>query len=85
MKKYIKVVLNEIEAEQFNPPLQIPRQVINVYEMGEGTKKKPTWFTGEVWTNSGKVRIKAGDWVVSDDRNELIFIVSDIEFKQNID
>jgi hypothetical protein len=39
--KYIAIVKSEIEAEQFIPPLQIPKGVINVYEMGKGTSDDP--------------------------------------------
>jgi hypothetical protein len=65
--KYVAIVRNEIEAEQFNPPYQIPKGVINCYQMGKGTEEDPTWYTGEVWTIKGeKVRVKASEWIIEE-------------------
>lgn len=65
--KYVAIARNEIEAEQFLPPHQIPKGVMNVYQMGKGTEEDPTWYTGEVWTIQGeKVRVKAGEWIVEE-------------------
>lgn len=47
-----------IEAEQFNPPKQIPKGVINVYE-GDGH------YVGEVTTIHGqKTVVISGDWII---------------------
>lgn len=83
MAKYVAKQIPEIEAEQFLPPLQIPKGVINVYEMGEGTEKNPTWFTGEVWTIQGeKVRVKPFEWIVKEPgNNDRYYPISDEVFK----
>ena len=82
--KYVAIVRNEIEAEQFIPPLQIPKGVINVYEMGKGTNDDPTWFTGEVWTIQGeKVRVKKGEWIVQEpDMIDRYYPIADEVFKR---
>lgn len=74
----------EIEAEQFNPPYQIPKGVINVYQMGKGTKQDPTWYTGEMWTPQGeKVRVKVGEWIVQEsDVEDTYYSISDDVFKR---
>ena len=84
MAKYRAKQINEIEAEQFNPPLQIPKGVINVYEMGEGTDENPTWYTGEVWTIQGeKVRVRKGEWIVQEpDDSERYYPISDEVFQR---
>ena len=84
MAKYRAKQITEIEAEQFNPPFQIPKGVFNVYEMGEGTDEKPTWYTGEVWTIQGeKVRVRAGEWIVQEpDNSERYYPISDEVFKR---
>lgn len=81
--KYIAKKRNEIEAEQFNPPLQIPKGVINVYEMGKGTEDDPTWFTGEVWTIQGeKVRVNATEWIVEEsEMQDRYYPIADSVFK----
>ena len=82
--KYVAIVRNEIEAEQFNPPHQIPKGVINCYQMGKGTDEDPTWFTGEVWTIQGeKVRVKAGEWIVEEpDMIGRYYPIADEVFKR---
>ena len=81
MATYKAKKINIIEAEQFLPPLQVPKGVFNVYEMGKGTEEDPTWFTGEVWTIQGeKVRVKAGEWIVqeSGDNSRFYPISNDV-------
>ena len=82
--KYIAISRNEIEAEQFNPPYQIPKGVINVYKMGSGTVGNPTWYTGEVWTIQGeKVRVIPGEWIVEEpDMEGRYYPIADEVFRR---
>lgn len=86
MPKYSNNI-ETIDVEQFIPPFQIPKGVINVYEMGHGTEENPTWFTGEVWVsrngNPKKERIKEGDWVAKDDACPNCFRIISNDYLQS--
>lgn len=79
MAKYRAKQITEIEAEQFLPPNQIPRGMINVYISPDGTI-----YSGEVWTIQGEiVNVKAGEWVVQEpDSPERYYPIADEVFKR---
>ena len=55
----------EIEAEQFVPPLGIPKGVFNVY--GAPNRKN---YSGQIWNNLGeRVNVKPTDYIVTSDYN----------------
>lgn len=56
-----------MNKEQFNPPYSIPKEVINVYQMGN-------IFTGEVWIGNTKHTISSTDWVCKDDDGNITII-----------
>lgn len=65
MAKYKAKVLNIIEAEQFNPPLQIPKGVMNVHQMSDKS------YRGQVYTIQGvPVEVKSGEWIVKEPNND---------------
>lgn len=60
--KYIE----KIEAEQFNPPHQIPEGVCNVVA-GRSIKDNNIYFTGEIKTMKDMwVEVKPTDWIVKE-------------------
>lgn len=63
MKKYQAKKCKIIEAEQFLPPQQIPKGVMNVYEGAND----PGIYSGEVVTAQGeRVFVRPGEWIVSE-------------------
>lgn len=55
----------EIEAEQFVPPLRIPKGVFNVYGAPNGEN-----YSGQIWNNLGeRVGVKPTDYIVYSDYN----------------
>ena len=84
MAKY-KYEFGEVEAEQFLPPHQIPKGVINVYQMGGGTEDNPTWYSGEINTTTSekRQRVSQGEWVIEEpEHQEKYYIVLDEVFKR---
>lgn len=79
MAKYRQKQINEVEAEQFLPPYQIPKGVFNVYGSPNGE-----FYFGEVWTILGeKVVVRAGEWIIQEPRNpERYYSVADEVFKR---
>ena len=79
MAKYRAKQINEIEAEQFLPPLQIPKGVFNVYGSPNGEV-----YSGQVWTIQGeRVNVKAGEWIVQEpDNSERYYPIADEVFKR---
>ncbi len=79
MAKYRAKQINEIEAEQFLPPLQIPKGVFNVYGSPNGKV-----YSGQVWTIQGeRVNVKAGEWIVQEpDNSERYYPIADEVFKR---
>ncbi len=79
MAKYRAKQINEIEAEQFLPPLQIPKGVFNVY----GSPNSEV-YSGQVWTIQGeRVNVKAGEWIVQEpDNSERYYPIADEVFKR---
>ena len=73
MAKYRAKQINEIEAEQFLPPNQIPKGVFNVYGSPNGEV-----YSGQVWTIQGeRVNVKAGEWIVQEpDNPERYYLLS---------
>jgi hypothetical protein len=60
--KYKSKQIIEIEAEQFLPPLRIPKGVMNVYQHTNGV------YFCEIWTRQGrKLTVKEGEWIVQED------------------
>jgi hypothetical protein len=80
MAIYRQKCIYDIEAEQFVPPLKIPKGVMNVYEMNPGSG----YFAGEVWTIQGeKVRVHPGEWIVQERGNpERYYPIADVVFKE---
>jgi hypothetical protein len=78
MAKYRAKQINEIEAEQFLPPNQIPKGVFNVYSSPDGT-----FYSGKVWTIQNQmVNVEAGEWIVQEPNNSnRYYPISDKVFK----
>lgn len=47
-----------VQAQQFNPPQEIPPAIMNVYGGPDGR------YAGELDTPHGRIRCYPGDWVV---------------------
>jgi hypothetical protein len=79
MAKYRAKQINQIEAEQFLPPLQIPKGVFNVYGSPNGEV-----YSGQVWTIQGeRVNVKSGEWIVQEpDNPERYYPIADEVFKR---
>ena len=80
MAKYRSKQINEIEAEQFLPPNQIPKGVFNVY----GSSPDGTVYSGQVLTIQGeRVNVKTGEWIVQEpDNPERYYPIADEVFKR---
>lgn len=79
MAKYIAKKTKIIEAEQFLPPYQIPKGVINVYGSPDGKT-----YSGQVWTIQGeRVNVKAGEWIVQEEGNpDRYYPIADDVFRK---
>jgi hypothetical protein len=78
MARYRAKQINEIEAEQFLPPHQIPKGVSDVYELSDGV------FSGRVWTIQGqRVSVNAGEWIVEESNNsDCHYPIDDTVFRE---
>ena len=79
MAKYKAKQISIIEAEQFLPPIKVPKGVFNVYCSPDGST-----YSGQVWTIQGeRVNVKAGEWIVQEPNNpDRHYPISDDVFRQ---
>lgn len=79
MAKYRAKQIDEIEAEQFLPPCQIPRGIFSVYCSHDGIV-----CHGHVYNIQGKiVNVKPSEWIVQEpDNPERFYLIADEVFKR---